>query len=129
MLSWTKLLFINQTHQEKEIQLRVINKAEDFLEFSKSRPAPHHIFSVIFHFNKTKRKRSKLPISKIFSPTPINVLVLMMLRLGIFVSLYFKDALKVLTCYSFLSNTDCTCLELFLQHIFSTPSYSVLAAR
>lgn len=129
MLSWTKLLFINQTHQEKEIQLHVINKAEDFLEFSKSRPAPHHIFSVIFHFNKTKRKRSKLPISKIFSPTPINVLVLMMLRLGIFVSLCFKDALKVLTCYSFLSNTDSTCLELFLQHIFSTPSYSVLAAR
>lgn len=93
MLSWTTSLFINHTQQGKKIQLHVINKAEDVLEFSKSRPAPHHIFSVIFHFNKTKRKRNKLPISKIFSPTPINVLVLMMLRLGIFVSLYFKDAL------------------------------------
>lgn len=41
MLSWTKLLFINQTHQEKEIQLHVINKAEDFLDFSKASSPSH----------------------------------------------------------------------------------------
>lgn len=72
---------------------QAIDKAEDFLEFSKLRPDSHCIFSAIFHLNKTKRKRNKLPISRMFPPMPINVLVLMMLRLGIYVSLYFKDAL------------------------------------
>lgn len=90
-------------------------------------PFFHHICCAVFHFNRTKR-RNRISIPGIFLPTLI-VLVLMMLRLGIYVSLYFKDAFEDFTCYSFLSNTDCTCPELFLQYIFSTPNYYILASR
>lgn len=109
-----KVLQLDSTRQK---YWQAIIKAEDFLEFSMLRLDPHHIFCAIF--NKTKRKRSVLPISKMFLPTPINALVLMMLRLGIYVSLCFKDVLWVFTCYSFLSNRDWTCLELFSTVHFS----------
>lgn len=100
---------------------RLLRRLRIFCNSPRQSPAPHQIFSAIFHFNKAKIKRNKLPIPRMFPPMPINVLVLMTLRLRISVALYFRDALYIFTCYSFLSNIDylskavCLC-STFLQH-------------
>lgn len=90
-------------------------------------------FSITFaalYFILTKQREIETSSlsPRMFLPTPI-VPELMMLRLGIYVSLYFKDAFEDFTCYSFLSNTECACPELFLQYVFSSLNYYILASR
>lgn len=57
-----------QPHSTGQKHGQAVDKAEDYLELSKQRLDPHCIFSAMFHLNKTKSKRNKLPISKMFHP-------------------------------------------------------------